>query len=107
MNAISEARRRTEWAALISQYPCEFEWDGDAYEGRFTDSRTYSKSPGWGGFVQEQMASLYCLTDVFDSGLPAEGDIIKYNGLGWRISTVKLVMDFGVEFTLQCPEARK
>jgi len=106
MQAISENRRIVEWQALQSQYPAEFEWDGDTYTGRVTDSRQYSKSPVWAGMIQEQGATLYCLRSIFTDGMPGEGDIIRYKGLGWRIASISLVMDFGVIYQLASPEKR-
>lgn len=106
MDAISESRRVVEWQALQRQYPASFTWDGDAYEGRFTDSRQYTKKPEWGGFTQEAAGTLYCLRSIFTDGMPGEGDIIQYKGLGWRIASVSLVMDFGVIYQVEGPDKR-
>lgn len=107
MNPISETLRIVEWRALVTQYPTAFTWDGDSYTGRIADARDFGLESVTGGFVQDQgPMSLFCLREIFTDGSPGEGDILQINGLGWRVSRIRLVMSFGIVFDLEGPDRR-
>lgn len=82
----------------------DFTWNNGTtnkqYRGIFS-ARTDSSPYEMGGFNSETALSLVCVYADFDIGNPAIGDVIRKDGVNYRI-TEKTLDPFkvGVEFTL-------